>query len=73
MTHELTLNQHINELKKNFIALKATILEESDESNYEKESESDVAFLARKLRNFMRKKKTYMFYSALFFLEIFIK
>ena len=55
MTYELVLNQHIEEesKKKKSIALKATIQEESEESSYEEESESDVAFLARKLRKFV--------------------
>ena len=60
MTHELTLNQDIEEeLKmKKSIALKVAIQGDSEESSYEEESESDVAFLAKKLRKFMRKKKS---------------
>ena len=60
MTDEFTLNQHIEEelKKKKSIALKVAIQEETEESSYEEESELDVAFLARKLRKFMRKKKS---------------
>ena len=60
MIHELTLNQQEEEKvrKKKSIALAAKIQEESEESSNENKSESKVSLLARKIRNFIRKKKS---------------
>ena len=48
MTYELILNQHIEKKlkQKKSIALKEVIQEESKESSYEEESESDVALIS---------------------------
>ena len=43
---------------KKSIALAAEIQGKSEESSDEQKSESEVAFLARKIRNFMRKKRS---------------
>ena len=59
MIHELTLNQQEKEevKKRKPIALVAKIQEGKEESSEEEKNESEVAFLAKKIRNFMRKKK----------------
>ena len=44
--------------KKKSIALVAEIQGEGEESSEEDKSESEVAFLVRKIKNFMRKKKS---------------
>ena len=58
MTHELALNQHDEEelKKKKSIILKAILQEESDDKD---ESEPERALLGKKIRRFMRKKKTF--------------
>ena len=59
MTHELTLNQKEEEeaKKRKTIALATEIQGEDKESSKDDRSDSDIAFLARKIRNFMRKKR----------------
>ena len=62
MTHAISLSQHIEEevrrKKKKGIALNANIEGESDREKVESDlSESEVAFLARKFRKFMQRKK----------------
>ena len=61
MTYEFTLNQHMEEemKRKKSIALQVAIHKESEDSSREEESESDIALLVRKLRKFMRKKKSF--------------
>ena len=61
MTHELALNQHNEEelKKKKSITLKDVVQEESEESDDKDESEPEIALLDRKIRRFMRKKKTF--------------
>ena len=53
LTHDLTLNQHLEEesKRKKTMALKIVIQEESIDRSSEDESETDVALLARKLDN----------------------
>ena len=60
MTHELTLNQQEEEKvkKKKSIALATEIKEEVREDSEDDRSDSKVALLARRIRNFMRKKRT---------------
>ena len=62
MTHEISLSQHIEEevrrKKKKGIALNANIEGESDREKVESDlSESEVAFLARKFKKIMQRKK----------------
>ena len=64
MTYEISLYQHkeeeLKKKKEKGIALKADIEEKSDKNNEDVESDLsdlEVAFLARKLRNFIKKKK----------------
>ena len=59
MTHELTLNQQEEEevKKKKSIALAAEIKEEVIEESEEDKSDSEVALLTRRIRNFMKKKR----------------
>ena len=63
MTYEISLYQHeekeLKKKKEKGIALKADIEGESDKNNEDVESELsdfEMAFLARKFRNFMKKK-----------------
>ena len=59
LTHELILNQHLEEesKRKKTIGLKIVIQEEKVDNSSEDESETDVALLARKIRQFIKKKK----------------
>ena len=64
MTYEIGLNQHeeeeLKKKKEKEIALKADVEGESDKDSEKIESDLsdlEVAFLARKFRSFMRKKK----------------
>ena len=59
MTHELALNQQEEEevKKKKTIALAVEIQGEDKESSEDDRSDPNVALLARKIRNFMRKKR----------------
>ena len=59
MTHELTLNQQEDEemKKKKTIAIAVEIKEEDREESEEDKSDSEVALLARRIRNFMKKKR----------------
>ena len=59
MTHELILNHQEEEerKKKKIIALTAEIKEEDRELNEDDRSDSEVSLLARKIKNFMSKKR----------------
>ena len=66
MTHEISLYQHMKEelkkKKEKGVAFKADIEGESDKNNEDVESElsdHEMAFLVRKFRNFMRKRKNF--------------
>ena len=59
MTHELTLNQQEEEevKRKKTITLAAEIKEEDRENSEDDRSDSKVVLLARRIRNFMQKKR----------------
>ena len=59
MTHELILIQQDEDetKRKKSITLATEVQREREESSEEEKSDSEVALLARKIRNFMRKKK----------------
>ena len=59
MTHELTLNQQEEEevKKKKLIILATEIKQEGREESEEDKSDSEIALLARRIRDFMKKKR----------------
>ena len=61
MTHELTLNQHIEDdmKRKKSIALKEIVQEESENNSEEEESELEMALLARRFRKFIRRNRSF--------------
>ena len=59
MTHELILNQQEKEKvkKKKIIALATEITKEDRKNSEDDRSDSEVVLLARRIKNFMRKKR----------------